>query len=71
MSVTESLDKGYDYCYTVIESCNTKEQLNDASNLVENYLTMHGETAMRNYVFLQNQIFNRQLQLNYASGDSK
>mgnify|MGYP003142221207 CR=1 FL=1 len=71
MSVKGELEKGYDYCYTVIDSCNTKEQLNDASNLVESYLTMHGESAMRNYVFLQNQIFNRKLELNNATGDTE
>lgn len=71
MPISESLEQGYDYCTTVIESCDTKEQLDGAFNLVENYLKIHGETAMRNYLFLQNRIMNRQLQLNYASGDSK
>ena len=71
MSVTESQEKGYDYCYTVIESCNTIEQLEGAANLLENYLTIHGSDAMRGYMFLSNRIFNRKLELNNATGNTE
>lgn len=67
MSVTESQQKAYDYCQTVIESCTTKEQLDSAANLIENFLTTHGSGAMRDYAILVNKVFNKKLNLDYAS----
>jgi hypothetical protein len=67
MSVTESQEKAYNYCQIVIESCTTKEQLDSAANLIENFLTTHGSGAMRDYAILVNKVFNKKLNLDYAS----
>tara|TARA_R110002012_G_scaffold21342_2_gene74675 strand:- start:9 stop:287 length:279 start_codon:yes stop_codon:yes gene_type:complete len=63
--------KGYDYCVTVINSCETENQLNDAQNLTKNFLKINGDDSMAEYLFLQNMIFNKKLMLNYASGDTE
>jgi tRNA U38,U39,U40 pseudouridine synthase TruA len=64
-------EKGYDYCVTVINSCETKNQLDDVKNLAENFLRINGENAMAEYLFLQNMIFNKKLTLDNAPRDTK
>jgi len=64
-------EKGYDYCVTVINSCETKDQLDDVKNLTESFLRINGENAMAEYLFLQNMIFNKKLILDNAPRDTK
>ena len=64
-------EKGYDYCVTVINSCKTKEQLDNVKNLAESFLRINGENAMAEYLFLQNMIFNKKLVLDNAPRDIK
>ena len=64
-------EKGYDYCVTVINSCETKEQLDNVKNLAESFLRINGENAMAEYLFLQNMIFNKKLVLDNAPRDIK
>lgn len=64
-------EKGYDYCVTVINSCETKNQLDDVKNLAENFLRINGENAMAEYLFLQNMIFNKKLTLDNAPRNTK
>jgi len=64
-------EKGYDYCVTVINSCETKDQLDDVKNLTESFLRINGENAMAEYLFLQNMIFNKKLILDNAPRDIK
>ena len=64
-------EKGYDYCVTVINSCETKDQLDDVKNLAESFLRINGENAMAEYLFLQNMIFNKKLVLDSAPRDIK
>lgn len=64
-------EKGYDYCVTVINSCETKEQLDNVKNLAESFLRINGENAMAEYLFLQNMIFNKKLTLDNAPRDTK
>lgn len=64
-------EKGYDYCVTVINSCETKDQLDDVKNLAENFLRINGENAMAEYLFLQNMIFNKKLVIDNAPRDIK
>lgn len=64
-------EKGYDYCVTVINSCETKDQLDDVKNLAESFLRINGENAMAEYLFLQNMIFNKKLVLDNAPRDIK
>ena len=64
-------EKGYDYCVTVINSCETKDQLDDVKNLAENFLRINGENAMAEYLFLQNMIFNKKLIIDNAPRDIK
>lgn len=61
----------YNYCDKVIRSCKTQEQLNDARNLVDNFLKLHGEKSMHEWMLLMNQLLNREMFLNYASKDSE
>jgi len=64
-------EKGYDYCVTVINSCESQQQLDDVKNLAENFLRINGENAMAEYLFLQNMIFNKKLVLDNAPRDTK
>lgn len=64
-------EKGYDYCVTVINSCESQQQLDDVKNLAENFLRINGENAMAEYLFLQNMIFNKKLVLDSAPRDIK
>ena len=64
-------EKGYDYCVTVINSCETKDQLDDVKNLAESFLRINGENAMAEYLFLQNMIFNKKLVIDNAPRDIK
>tara|TARA_R110002012_G_C11574274_1_gene604686 strand:- start:56 stop:268 length:213 start_codon:yes stop_codon:yes gene_type:complete len=64
-------EKGYDYCVTVINSCESQQQLDDVKNLAENFLRINGENAMAEYLFLQNMIFNKKLVLDNAPRDIK
>ena len=61
----------YNYCDKVIRSCETQEQLKDARNLVDNFLKLHGEKCMHEWVLLMNQLLNRKMFLKYASKDSE
>ena len=61
----------YEYCSSVIDSCETQEQLKDARNLVNNFLTINGDTSMPQWMLLMNQLINKQMLLNYASKDSE
>tara|TARA_R110000824_G_scaffold67836_3_gene175585 strand:+ start:429 stop:641 length:213 start_codon:yes stop_codon:yes gene_type:complete len=69
--VHELEEKGYDYCTSVIMSCETIDQLNGAKNLAENFLTIHGEKAMADYLMLMNTIINKEMLIKYETGDSK
>ncbi len=64
-------NKNYEYCSSVIDSCNTQEQLKDARNLVDNFLRINGETSMPQWMLLMNQLINKEMLLNYASKDSE
>tara|TARA_R100000988_G_C3877357_1_gene106661 strand:- start:133 stop:357 length:225 start_codon:yes stop_codon:yes gene_type:complete len=61
----------YKHCDKVIRSCKTQEQLNDARNLVDNFLKLHGEDSMHEWMILMNQILNSEMLINYASKDSE
>jgi hypothetical protein len=64
-------NSAYEYCSSVIDSCKTQEQLKDARNLVNNFLTINGETSMPQWMLLMNQLLNKEMLLNYASKDSE
>jgi hypothetical protein len=64
-------EKGYDYCINVIESCTTTYHLQGAMRLAENFLTTNGEKAMPDYLMLMNAIINKEMLINYETGDSK
>ena len=59
----------YNHCDKVIRSCKTQEQLKDARNLVDNFLKLHGEKGMHEWVLLMNQLINKEMFLKYASKD--
>lgn len=71
MSVTEAQEKGYDYCYTVIKSCITIEQLESAKNLIEIFRTNHGAQSMHDYMLLMNHLLNQEMKINYATKNSE
>jgi hypothetical protein len=64
-------EQGYEHCTTVIDSCKTHEQLQDARNLVDNFLKLNGEKGMHEWVLLMNQLLNKEMLINYASKDSE
>jgi hypothetical protein len=39
--------------------------------LAENFLTIHGDRAMADYLMLMNAILNKEMSINYETGDSK
>ena len=51
----------YNHCDKVIRSCKTQEQLKDARNLVDNFLKLHGEKGMHEWVLLMNQLLNKEM----------
>ena len=59
------------YCDKVIRSCETQEQLKDARNIVDNFLKLHGEKATHEWMLLMNQILNKEMLINYATGDTE
>ena len=61
----------YNHCDKVNRSCKTQEQLKDARNLVDNFLKLHGEKGMHEWVLLMNQLLNKEMFLKYASKDSE
>ena len=61
----------YNHCDKVIRSCETQEQLKDARNLVDNFLKLHGEKSMHEWMLLMNQLINKEMFLKYASKDSE
>ena len=63
-------EQRYQHCTTVIDSCKTHEQLQDARNLVDNFLKLNGEKGMHEWVLLMNQLLNKEMLINYASKDS-
>lgn len=64
-------EKGYDYCINVIESCRTTYHLKGATKLAENFLTIHGDKVMADYLMLMNAILNKKMSINYETRDSK
>ena len=64
-------EQAYEHCTTVIDSCKTQEQLQDARNLVDNFLKLNGEKSMHEWVLLMNQLLNKEMLINYASKDSE
>tara|TARA_R100000458_G_C8106120_1_gene130823 strand:+ start:15 stop:233 length:219 start_codon:yes stop_codon:yes gene_type:complete len=67
----ETQEKGYDYCVVVIWSCETKEQLKNAKNLVEIFRTNHGPQSMGDYMKLMNHLLNQEMRINYEAKDSE
>jgi hypothetical protein len=52
----------------VIESCETKDQLDSARNMVETQLLKTQD--MTEYMTLVNRLFNKEMKINYATKDS-
>ena len=59
----------YDKIVSVIKSCETIEQLNDAKNMVETHL--QATENMNEYMFLMNHLFNREMILDNERKDNK
>ena len=59
----------YDKIVSVIKSCETIEQLNDAKNMVETHL--RATENMNEYMFLMNHLFNREMILDNERKDNK
>tara|TARA_R100000700_G_C3169201_1_gene143991 strand:+ start:538 stop:741 length:204 start_codon:yes stop_codon:yes gene_type:complete len=59
----------YDKIVSVIKSCKTIEQLNDAKNMVETHL--QATENMNEYMFLMNHLFNREMILDNERKDNK
>lgn len=59
----------YDKIVSVIRSCETIEQLNDAKNMCETHL--QATQNMNEYMFLMNHLFNKEMTLNYERKDNK
>ena len=61
-------NENYDKIVKVIESCETKEQLDSARNMVETQLLKTQD--MTEYMTLVNILFNKEMKINYATKDS-
>lgn len=61
-------NENYDKIVKVIESCETKEQLDSARNMVETQLLKTQD--MTEYMTLVNRLFNKEMKINYATKDS-
>ena len=61
-------NENYDKIVKVIESCETKDQLDSAKNMVETQLLKTQD--MTEYMTLVNRLFNQQMKINYATKDS-
>ena len=61
-------NENYDKIVKVIESCETKEQLDSARNMVETQLLK--TQNMTEYMTLVNRLFNQEMKINYATKDS-
>ena len=61
-------NENYDKIVKVIESCETKEQLDSARNMVETQLLKTQD--MTEYMTLVNRLFNQEMKINYATKDS-
>jgi len=61
-------NKNYDKIVKVIESCETKDQLDSARNMVETQLLKTQD--MTEYMTLVNILFNKEMKINYATKDS-
>ena len=61
-------NENYDKIVKVIESCETKDQLNSARNMVETQLLKTQD--MTEYMTLVNILFNKEMKINYATKDS-
>ena len=45
LQTTQSLENSYNKVITVIESCKTKEQLEGASRMIENFRELYGKVG--------------------------
>ncbi len=61
-------NENYDKIVKVIESCETKDQLDSARNMVETQLLKTQD--MTEYMTLVNRLFNQEMKINYATKDS-
>ena len=61
-------NENYDKIVKVIESCETKEQLDSARNMVKTQLLKTQD--MTEYMTLVNRLFNKEMKINYATKDS-
>ncbi len=61
-------NENYDKIVKVIESCETKDQLDSAKNMVETQLLKTQD--MTEYMTLVNRLFNQEMKINYATKDS-
>jgi hypothetical protein len=61
-------NESYDKIVKVIESCETKDQLDSARNMVETQLLKTQD--MTEYMTLVNRLFNKEMKINYATKDS-
>ena len=62
-------NENYDKIVKVIESCETKEQLDSARNMVETQLLKTQD--MTEYMTLVNILFNKEMKINYATKNSQ
>ena len=62
-------NENYDKIVKVIESCETKDQLDYAKNMVETQLLKTQD--MTEYMTLVNRLFNQEMKINYATKDSQ
>ena len=61
-------NENYDKIVKVIESCETKDQLDSAKNMVETQLLKTQD--MTEYMTLVNRLFNQEMKINYATKNS-
>ena len=61
-------NENYDKIVKVIESCETKDQLDSARNMVETQLLKTQD--MTEYMTLVNILFNKEMKINYATKNS-
>ena len=61
-------NENYDKIVKVIESCETKDQLDSARNMGETQLLKTQD--MTEYMTLVNILFNKEMKINYATKDS-
>ena len=66
--IAMNYNENYDKIVKVIESCETKDQLDSARNMVETQLLKTQD--MTEYMTLVNRLFNKEMKINYATKDS-